>query len=230
MCLAEREREIMVTRLLVVDAHPLFRLGVRVELERGTLFVEEASAVDDIGGESVDVALLGHTKTSSCSINDVLQKVRTRLPQATLILLVEDMDEEALFYALKMGVSACCTREVSPSVLLQVVQKVSDGEYLLTIDNLKLAPRHVRFVMETEPVQDCVVVNSEVQISGREVEILNFIARGNSNKQIARSLGISDQTVKNHITSILRKTQANDRTAAVVYGLQHGWIHMNEPD
>ncbi len=65
-------------------------------------------------------------------------------------------------------------------------------------------------------------------LSPREVEILEYIARGNSNKQIARALRISDQTVKNHITSILRKLAVNDRTQAVVLALRQGWIRVDE--
>ena len=65
-------------------------------------------------------------------------------------------------------------------------------------------------------------------LTTREVEILDCIARGNSNKEIARILNISDQTVKNHITSILRKLAVNDRTQAVIYALRHGWIKMSD--
>jgi DNA-binding NarL/FixJ family response regulator len=67
-----------------------------------------------------------------------------------------------------------------------------------------------------------------VPLSAREIEVLDYIARGNSNKEIARALKISDQTEKNHITSILRKLAVNDRTQAVVYALRRGWIKMQE--
>jgi DNA-binding NarL/FixJ family response regulator len=65
-------------------------------------------------------------------------------------------------------------------------------------------------------------------LTPREVEILDCVARGNSNKEIARLLSISDQTVKNHITSILRKLAVNDRTQAVIYALRHGWIKLGD--
>jgi DNA-binding NarL/FixJ family response regulator len=65
-------------------------------------------------------------------------------------------------------------------------------------------------------------------LTGREKTVLELVARGYSNKEIARALKISDQTVKNHITSILRKLAVNDRTQAVVYALRRGWIKMQE--
>ena len=68
-----------------------------------------------------------------------------------------------------------------------------------------------------------------VKLSPREIEILDQVARGNSNKIIARKLGISDQTVKNHVSAILRKLEVNDRTEAVVYALRNGWIRIDSP-
>jgi DNA-binding NarL/FixJ family response regulator len=67
-----------------------------------------------------------------------------------------------------------------------------------------------------------------VPISAREMEILELIAQGKSNKQIAQVLFLSDQTVKNHITSILRKLAVNDRTQAVVFALRQGWIQVGQ--
>ena len=63
-------------------------------------------------------------------------------------------------------------------------------------------------------------------LTPREVEVLDCVAQGNSTKEIARILGISDQTVKNQITSILRKLAVNDRTQAVISALRHGWIRL----
>ena len=65
-------------------------------------------------------------------------------------------------------------------------------------------------------------------LSGREMQILQCITSGESNKEIAKDLGISRQTVKNHMTSILRKLAVNDRTQAAVYALRHGWIRLQD--
>src|SRR5205085_7244388 len=69
-----------------------------------------------------------------------------------------------------------------------------------------------------------------VKLSPREIEILDLVARGNSNKIIGRKLSISDQTVKNHVSAILRKLEVNDRTEAVVYALRNGWIKIDSPE
>ena len=112
------------------------------------------------------------------------------------------------------------------------MRRVSHGEYLINDDVLskpQLANRVLKSFRElTVEEEDPGTKDLYSPLSGREVEILDYIARGNSNKEIAKSLKISDQTVKNHITSILKKLSVNDRTAAVVHALRHGWIKMHE--
>jgi DNA-binding NarL/FixJ family response regulator len=65
-------------------------------------------------------------------------------------------------------------------------------------------------------------------LTHRETEILNYVAEGNSNKHIARILRISEQTIKNHVSAILRKLNANDRAHAVVLAIRHGWLSVEE--
>jgi DNA-binding NarL/FixJ family response regulator len=67
-------------------------------------------------------------------------------------------------------------------------------------------------------------------LSSREMQVLTCVTRGMSNKEIARYLGISQQTVKNHVTSILRKLGVEDRTQAALYALRHGWVQLHQPD
>ena len=67
-------------------------------------------------------------------------------------------------------------------------------------------------------------------LSAREMEVLSCVTQGMSNKEIASMLGISHQTVKNHVTSILRKLGVEDRTQAAVYALRHGWVRLHEQD
>ena len=85
------------------------------------------------------------------------------------------------------------------------------------------------FPIDEEVVRYPAVAALFVKLWPREIEIVDQVARGNSNKLIARKLGISDQTVKNHVSAILRKLEVNDRTEAVVYALRNGWIRIDTP-
>ena len=157
-----------------------------------------------------------------------------------IIILTPSKDEERLFQAIKVGAAAYFTRNITPDELIDAIRKVSHGEYLIDEDVLakpELATRvldtfrKMGSTVEEEEEEEDETKNIYSPLSSREVEILDYIARGNSNKEIAKSLKISDQTVKNHITSILKKLSVNDRTAAVVHALRHGWIKMHtEPE
>ena len=109
-----------------------------------------------------------------------------------------------------------------------MVRRVGHGEYLINENVLSrpfVASRVLDEFRELSQV-DSATESVFSPLTPREVEILDCVARGNSNKEIARLLSISDQTVKNHITSILRKLAVNDRTQAVIYALRHGWIKI----
>jgi DNA-binding NarL/FixJ family response regulator len=153
---------------------------------------------------------------------------------AIIILTPSEEDEERLFQAVKVGAAAYCSRYITPGELAEAVRKVSQGEYLIRDDILakpQLANRVLKSLSEAaEEENGPNALSTYSPLSSREVEILDYIARGNSNKEIAKSLKISDQTVKNHITSILKKLAVNDRTAAVVHALRYGWIKMFDED
>ena len=114
----------------------------------------------------------------------------------------------------------------TPEEMIHTIERVAQGEYLIN-DSVLAKPVLASRVLKS--FRDLATGDQEVEplfipLSAREVEVLDYIAKGNSNKEIARALSISDQTVKNHITSIMRKLAVNDRTQAVVYALRQGWI------
>ncbi len=159
--------------------------------------------------------------------------MRHLAPRMAVVILTPTEDEERLFQSIKAGAAAYYNRNITPDELADAVRRVSQGEYLINDDVLlskpQLASRVLKSFRElTIEEEDPQTKDLYSPLSGREVEILDYIARGNSNKEIAKSLKISDQTVKNHITSILKKLSVNDRTAAVVHALRHGWIKMQD--
>ncbi len=224
-------------RVIIVDEQPLFRQGIRATLEQmdDCIIVGESTNTDDVlelaRVGNPDVALIDAGLTTSDPL-EIARQTRHIAPRMAIIILTPSEDEERLFQSIKVGAAAYYTRNITPEELVDAVRKVSHGEYLINDDVLskpQIASRVLKSFRELTVEEE----NAESKdlyspLSSREVEILDYIARGNSNKEIAKSLKISDQTVKNHITSILKKLSVNDRTAAVVHALRHGWIKMHE--
>ena len=225
-------------RVIIIDQQPLFRAGIRATLQRmdGCEIVGESTDAYDVlemaRHYSPDVALIDASLTTADPL-EIAREARRIAPRMAIIMLTPLEDEERLFQSIKVGAAGYYTRDITPEALIEAVRKVSNGEYLIQNEVFarpQIASRMYKPFREFE-VEEEVVEDSKDQyspLSSREVEILDYIARGNSNKEIAKSLKISDQTVKNHITSILKKLSVNDRTAAVVYALRHGWIKMEE--
>jgi DNA-binding NarL/FixJ family response regulator len=225
-------------RVIIIDEQPLFREGIRATLERmGDCEIvgestDAANVLEIARTCNPDVALIDAGLTSSDPL-EIARQARHIAPRLAIILLTPSEDEERLFQAIKVGAAAYCSRYITTEELTETVRKVSHGEYLIRDDVLskpQLASRVLKSFRELT-VEDEETNNTKDMyspLSSREVEILDYIARGNSNKEIAKSLKISDQTVKNHITSILKKLSVNDRTAAVVHALRHGWIKMHD--
>jgi Response regulator containing a CheY-like receiver domain and an HTH DNA-binding domain len=224
-------------RVIIIDEQPLFREGIRATLQRmgDCEIVGETTDAEEIleitRTCNLDVALIDAGFTSSDPL-EIARQMRHISPRIAIIVLTPSEDEERLFQSIKVGAAAYTTRNITAEELADTVRKVSHGEYLIRDDVLakpQLASRVLKSFRElTVDEEESEQKDSYSPLSSREVEILDYIARGNSNKEIAKSLKISDQTVKNHITSILKKLSVNDRTAAVVHALRHGWIKMHD--
>jgi DNA-binding NarL/FixJ family response regulator len=228
-------------RVIIIDEQPLFREGIRATLLRmgDCEIVGESTDVADVleivRTCNPDVALIDAGLTFSDPL-EIARQMRYLAARIAIIILTPSKDEERLFQAIKVGAAAYFTRDITTDDLIDAVRKVSHGEYLIDEDVLakpELATRvldtfrKMGSTVEEEEAAADETKNIYSPLSSREIEILAYIADGNSNKEIAKSLKISDQTVKNHITSILKKLSVNDRTAAVVHALRHGWIKMH---
>lgn len=220
-------------QVLVVDDHPLFRRGLVWSIEAESDMVVVAEAAD--GQEAIqtsdnlvpDVMVLDINLPEINGI-EVARIVKRRNPRIAIVIVTMHEDDEQLFNAIRVGAAAYCTKDVEPAQIVNIVRRVARGEYLIN-ENVLSHPFVASRVLDQFRELARIDQNADSVFSPltpREVEILDCVARGNSNKEIASILGISDQTVKNHITSILRKLQVNDRTQAVIYALRHGWIKL----
>lgn len=219
--------------VLIIDDEPLFRQGIRSTLERCNGEFEVVGEASD-GEEGLQLAaarepavIILNAEVEGLHGLEAIRTLKHQVPGAAVIVVTHHEDEEKLFYAIKYGASAYLLKTMEPSELVSVARKVAEGHYLINDSVLSkpvVASRVLRSFRDLATEVDQDVEPLFIPLSVREVEVLDYIARGNSNKEIARAMSISDQTVKNHITSIMRKLAVNDRTQAVVYALRHGWI------
>ena len=222
-------------RILIVDDHVLFRVGIAQILSReeDLEVVGEAedarSAMDAALETSPDIILMDLSLPSPGGI-ETTARIKRELPSVSIIVLAVQEDEDALFDAIKAGAAAFILKDVSPDDLVNIIRRVSNGEYLIN-DKVFSQPAVASRVLKE--FRELAIYGQEAApifapLSPREVEILDNIAQGMTNKQVAYQLSISEQTVKNHMSSILRKLSVNDRTQAVVYAMRQGWIKMPE--
>jgi two-component system NarL family response regulator len=133
-----------------------------------------------------------------------------RNPDALVIVLTTYDGDEHIYQALRAGAHAYLLKETSADQFFAVLRSVHKGEYLLQ-------PAIAERLAQRQP---------GAELSAREVEVLRLVARGDINKEIAGSLGISESTVKNHLNNILGKLNARDRTEAVTTALRRGYLAL----
>ena len=222
-------------KILLVDDHALFRVGMRQILEREPDFEIVAEAEDPRGAFDAaqqytpDIVLLDLSIPPPGGI-ETTQRIKREVPATGIIALAVAEDEDQLFEAIKAGAAAFILKDISPEDLVTIIRRVNTGEYLIN-DKVFARPSVASRVLKE--FRELAVYGQEAApifapLSPREVEILDNIAKGMTNKQVAYALSISEQTVKNHMSSILRKLSVNDRTQAVVYAMKQGWIRIPE--
>jgi DNA-binding NarL/FixJ family response regulator len=155
------------------------------------------------------------------------QVVQEKLP-TRIVLLTAYNDQEQIIHAAWAGAAAYCSKDVDPHQLVHAIKEVVDGKFV--IEGRVFSREEFSNWLE-EAMEKARHLYSEPgspfhPLSEREMEVLTCVVKGMSNKEIAASLGISHQTVKNHVTSILRKFGVEDRTQAVVYALKRGWVKL----
>ena len=223
-------------KLLIVDDHPMFRQGLRDVLETDPRIKVVGQAAD--GEVAVELAqqllpdvILMDINLPTINGLQVTRQIKSRLPEIQVIIITGYDDAEQVVHALRAGASAYCPKDITPEALIDTVFEVYAGRYI--VDGKKMSYDEVIYWIE-QKVGRVGALSSDsedlfVPLSPREMEILEHVTRGQSNKEIAYKLGISHQTVKNHMTAILRKLRVDDRTQAAVYALSRGWVRLENP-
>ena len=223
--------------LLIVDDHPLFRQGVvdALTLESDLKVVGQSATGSDalelIRSLKPAVAVLDVNLPGLNGQQITHQVTQEKLPTRVLLVTGYDDVEQALHAALA-GAAAYCSKNIEPQNLIQIIREVADGKFIFgsRILNSRELDGWVSEQMEGTRRSYSEPGSPFHPLSEREMEVLECVVKGMSNKEIAGLLGISHQKVKNHVTSILRKFGVEDRTQAVVYALKHGWVQLKNAE
>lgn len=221
--------------LLVVDDHPLFRQGVvdALSLEPDMNVVAQTANGEEglnlIRSLRPSVAVLDINLPGMNGQQITHQVTQEKLPTRIFLMTGYDDVEQAI-HAVLAGAAAYCSKDLQPQNLPRIIREVADGKFVIgeQVFNRRELEQWVEDQMEGARRSYSEPGSPFHPLSEREMEVLACVVRGLSNKEIAGLLGISHQTVKNHVTAILRKFGVEDRTQAVVYALKRGWVTLKE--
>ncbi len=214
-------------KVMVIDEQAFFRAGVRQMLsQQPDLEVLECdptqNALELIEANLPDVALIGSDLASLSGI-ELGRKIAQYYPNTKVVVLSPDPDDEELFEVIKTAAVACLSKKATADELASTIRRARKGEYPIN-ESLMTRPRVAKQVLNQFRGMGRTMEGLVAPLTNRETQILTYVAEGNSNKEIARILEISEQTIKNHVSAILRKLNANDRAHAVALALHSGWI------
>lgn len=216
----------MTIRILIVDDQALFREGLRTLLSVQPDFdiVGEAGNGEDGLKMAVqthpDVVLMDLRMPIMDGVK-MTERIKSSLPACRVIVLTTFDDDELVFDGLRAGAIGYLLKDVSSNKLFDAIRAASRGEYfLLPAITAKVIAEFAR-IPRSNPNRSH---DSAETLSPRENEILRLVASGDSNKEIAERLVISEGTVKNHLSNILAKLSVKDRLQAVIRARELGWL------
>ena len=223
----------LARRVLLVDDHPVFRTGLRRVLEasgRYEIVGEAGNAHEAIrvaeetrpGLILLDVQLPGIT---GLRITRILRRKQTR---ARIVVLSVHVDDDRILEAVRAGAVGFLQKDIGAEALTAALARVCAGENLLRAEMLARPERARRLRAELRLPSEA-GSGGPMPLSTRELAVLDCVAQGLSNKEIADELFVSEQTVKNHMTSVLRKLNATDRVGAILHAIRQGWMEVAPP-
>ena len=205
-------------RVLVVDDHAIVREGLRsfLALQEDIEVVGEAGdgeeALEAVRRLAPDVALMDLVMPRMDGI-EAIRHIRAESPQTRVIVLTSFVDEDKMLPAVRAGAAGYLLKDVAPQELVSAIRTVHGGAALL----------HPAVVAEL--VREATTPRGD-GLTEREREVLALIARGRANKAIAFELGVSEKTVKTHVSNILGKLNLTDRTQAALYAVREGLVDL----
>lgn len=222
--------------VLIVDDHPLFLDGLNqaLRLEDDIIVVGHSADGEDAlrlaRKLQPDVVILDINLPSMNGLQ-VARQLKAERANIAVVVLTAYHDAQQVLHAMRAGASSYVSKDVMPDELIEIVRDAARGLYIIGDERLDEHALQAWIQANIEAMSGPYIIDAEehfVPLSPREMEILTYVTQGLSNKEIAHRLRISQQTVKNHMTSILKKLNVEDRTQAAVNALRRGWVRLSD--
>jgi len=211
-----------VIRIVIADDHPLIREGLRriLEFEDGIEVVAEVGdgqgAINAARNMTFDILLMDLNMPGVNGL-EAGRVIRRECPKIGILVLTVDDSDEKVFQVLQIGVAGYLLKDVDSKTLIPSIHKVYAGEPILSPS---VTGKLLNQLTHPSPLKNT------CGLSDREMEILRYVVRGSSNREIGTALFISEKTVKNHLSSIYRKLAVEDRTQAALKAVKLKFIEL----
>jgi len=214
-------------KIIIADDHVLLRQGIRnvLELEADFEVISEAGDGEQAVEQAVrlipDILLLDINMPKMNGL-EVIRRVVAQEKKVRIIVLTMHDDENYVIEVIKAGAVGYLLKDIEPGMLVKAIRTVYDGESFIYPSLAK----KLFGVINRQHVQNSEVIRGierpkEERLSYRELEVLEMVCKGMSNQEVAKTLFLSEKTVKNHLTNIFRKIGVTDRTQAVLYAIRN---------
>lgn len=202
-------------KLMIVDDHPAFRLGLKAVVQSNPRMTVVSECGD--GRDAVELyrrvkpdVVLMDLRLPGLGGAEATMAIRKEFPGARVIVLTTYESDEDIYRAIQAGAKSYLLKDVSKEAIMRTILAVFAGE-------AGFPPNILQRLAERE---------SRNELSSRELEVLQHLAKGRSNREISRALFISEETVKTHMKALFTKLGVKDRTEAVIHALRSGIVHL----
>lgn len=212
-------------RVLLVDDHTLFRSGIKALLQRQEGFEVVGEAGDGLEGVKraqqlkPDVVLLD-LHMPGLSGREAVQLISSDSPDTKVVMLTVSEDAEDLVDTLRAGARGYLLKNIETDYLIDAIQRAACGESVMSPQMTGKLVQEIRTPKTSGTAHD----GEHDKLSPREKEIILLLAKGASNKEMARTLNVAESTVKIHVQNILKKLNLTSRVQAAVYAVEHGLV------